>query len=277
MRTPHRLTLLFAIIALVLATPAFAGVVIEAGPDLWQTRADGDTRVDFVLDPIPANFFCPGSEPYVDVIAFKGVPLTTRPAGVLGTTDTLVQRLDDAVFDADGRAFTRVQVQAMEFEGMAPVKTNCGTFAVRTVLDGEQPITDMEIRRLRKTGGVFIAPISVNVRMIFTPLDARNKGQVEIAREMRFAPMPNAVWATKPGPSGVATPGNFLVDTNADGEADTWYSGTPGFVVGWALDGNNNAYGPSNCHCEYNTCGHQHCTAPPNCPPFELCEFEPQL
>jgi hypothetical protein len=71
--------------------------VIYNGIDLWRTMGNGSTFADFAKNPIPAGFFCARSEPFTGRIAFQGVPVATGTPGVLGKTDTLVQRLDDAV------------------------------------------------------------------------------------------------------------------------------------------------------------------------------------
>ncbi|MEM7051731.1 MAG: hypothetical protein AAF604_18835 [Acidobacteriota bacterium] len=256
------------VVAALLVSPAFAANdVITAGPDLWETTDNGSTRADFLLEPIPAGFFCNGGEAFRGSIAFKGVPLTTRPADILGTTDTIVQRLDDAVFNGSGHARTRVQVLAMEFEGLDIVKTDCGTYHVRTVLEGKQPITEMEILRDDDNGGRFLAEIAVRVRLIFSPIDAVEKGTRTLVRELAFAPAPNARWANKVGPDGIETPAAVMVDTDADRTPDAWIGGTPDFVTGWSIDGNGNFSEGSDCHCDYASCGHRHCLSAPG--PFE--------
>lgn len=262
MKISHRLSTALLIALTLLAAPAFAaGNTIVAGPDLWRTTDDGSTRADFVNDPIPADFFCSGSAPYSGKISFKGHPLATEPAGILGQTDTIVYRLDNAVFNDQDRAHTRVQVIALEFDSISPLKNDCGTFDVRTELEGEQPITDMEIVRLRKTGGLFFAPISVRVKMTFTPRDG--KGPLELIRELNFAPAPNATWTDRPGTGRVAPEGFFRVDTTANGEADTWVPWPSGFAAGWDTD-MNGAYNATqlDCHCDYDICAHQHCLVP---------------
>ncbi|MEM7051727.1 MAG: hypothetical protein AAF604_18815 [Acidobacteriota bacterium] len=273
--------------ALLLAAPTFAANdFIAAGPDLWETTSNGSTRADFLLEPIPAGFFCNGGEAFRGAIGFKGVPLATHPNHILGSTDTIVQRLDDAVLNDSGHGSTRVQVIAMEFEGLDLVKTDCGTYSVRTVLEGEQPITNMEIIRTSDDGGIFLAEIAVRVRLIFTPIEAREKGARSLVRELAFAPAPNAGWSTKAGHGGVETPTAVMVDTDADRQPDTWVYGTDGFVTGWSPDDNGNLVEGSDCHCTYSECGHKHClqpssecwrgcTAGVDCPSF--CALEPML
>src|SRR5215813_1469566 len=88
-------------VALLVAGSAFAGGFsrIAPGIDNWQTLGGGATRYNFGEQPIPADFFCVGSEPFRGSVEFEGVPLRTEPADALGTTDTVVERLDTAVFN----------------------------------------------------------------------------------------------------------------------------------------------------------------------------------
>src|SRR6185436_6075704 len=135
--------------------------VITNGIDLWRTPGAGGTFADFAREPLPAGFFCATSAPFTGRIVFRGVPVKTKPASALGPADTIIQRLDDAVFTKglaaihpfalrgnDGSmqqvdasffsgqevAATRIQVKAISFAGVQPVKTACGSFAVRASL-----------------------------------------------------------------------------------------------------------------------------------------------
>ena len=66
--------LLVVTLMLVLALPAFAGArTIRSGIDLWMTTGDGTTYADFSKLPIPAGFFCAGSEPFLGKVAMRGV------------------------------------------------------------------------------------------------------------------------------------------------------------------------------------------------------------
>src|ERR1700712_120854 len=111
------------------ATSAFAADrAIQNGIDVWSTRGDGSTFVDFALTPIPAGFFCAGSAPFTAKVAFQGVPLVTDNLKALGNTDTIVQRLDDAVFNKRGVAVTRTQVRAISLRRVSPLETGCREF-----------------------------------------------------------------------------------------------------------------------------------------------------
>lgn len=258
----------FAVAVLVstlLAAPAIAANdTISNGIDLWYTRGDGSTHRDFSREPIPSGFFCAAAEPFTGKIEFRGLPVATSPKGVLGATDTIVHRLDDATFNEDGIAQTRLQVRALSFVATRPIDTACGPFDVRVTLAGEQPITKMTIVRTSDFGGFFLSPIEVNVRMIFTPVNGKAGAQpLELITELRFAPAPNARWAAGFDSRAPQFAGFLAVDTDGDGRPDTNLPGTSNFAAGWShVPGRG--YAPieeSICHCEWEYCGHVHCTS----------------
>ncbi len=240
-----RNTLLKALCGLILLTllaiPAGAAKnVVSRGIDLWMTPADGSTFVDFSAEPLPRGFFCRGSAPFDGKILFMGSPVVTSPPEAFGRTDTIVERLDDAVFDQHGVAYTRIQVRALSFAGLRPIKTSCGAFEVRVVLDGEQPVTDMFIFRDHQHGGRFEAPISVNVRTFFTPIQRPNQVPLEISQSLHFAAAENARWADGFGETGLQARSQVAVDTDGSGRPDSFLRGsTPDFAAGLGapLDG----------------------------------------
>jgi len=232
-RSFPRITLFLAALAL-LASPGLAlDPIVYSGSDLWITPGDGTTFADFSHIPVPADFFCSGSQPFTGKIVFEGVPLTTKPAAVLGRTDTIVHRLDDAVFDRNGLATTRIQMAAMEFQGIQPFRNECGTFRVGLVLEGPQPITEMRIQRLGPGFGTFEADISVNIKMTFTPVDHKGP-EMALYRDLAFAPSVN-VWSSDHGETTIHHPGFIHVDTDSDRVADTFIVGTSrNFIAGFA-------------------------------------------
>ena len=226
-----KLSCLIVLLAVLLAVPAFAADrVIYNGIDLWRTVSNGWTYADFAKTPIPAGFFCFKSEPFSGRIPFKGVPVATSVPGALGVTDTIVQRLDDAAFNRKGVAVTRLQVRSLNFESLAPLKTACGDFVAKVSLDGEQPVTTMRIIRENEKGGHFLASISVNIKISFTPVGRPATERLEIRKEIRFPPLPNQRWVSLGAQSGVK--GFFLVDTDGDRTPDTYLPGTSNFGVG---------------------------------------------
>src|SRR5262245_39317454 len=111
----------WGIVGILLALPAGAAApaTITRGVDIFTTS--GGTRADFTSNPIPADFFCLGSSAFSGSIPLSGVPLVTAPAGIAGTTDTVVERLADAVFGAGGAASTRIILRALKMRGSLTV------------------------------------------------------------------------------------------------------------------------------------------------------------
>jgi len=230
-----RITFTLAALALI-AAPAFAvgfDPVIEHGSDIWQTRPDGTSFVSFGADPLPADFFCTGSEPFAGRIVMGGVPLDTVPVGALGATDTIVQRLDTAVFDESGVATSRIQLSAIQLRSVQPFRTACGAFTVDvTLADSEQPMGEMRIVRQGPTFGYYESKVSLNVLISFTPVED-NGPALEVLRHIDF-PANRNFWASEPGENGIQYNGFVMVDTDANGEADTFVPGTSSnFAPGW--------------------------------------------
>lgn len=219
------------LLAFCLVSPVFAADrVIQNGIDVWMTKGDGKTFVDFAKTPIPAGFFCPGSAAFAGKVAFRGEPIVTSIPGALGKTDTIVQRLDNAEFDKRGVAVTRIQARALSLKSMEPVQTSCGKFDVSVALDGTQPTTRMRIIRDNAQGGRFSAPLALNTKMTFTPVGRINGETLEIAVPVRFPAAPNVPWRSRviaPDPAGFV-----LVDTDGDRSPDTYLPGKSNFVAG---------------------------------------------
>ena len=225
------LSLLFSL------SPLAADPMIQRGIDVFTTLADGKTYYDFAFSPIPAGFFCKGSKPFTGRVAFKGLPLTTGTPGELGAADTIIERLDDAVFDTQGVAVTRLQFRALSLVSIAPVQTACGAFHVYVSLGGKQRVTTMNILRTQEGGGNFVAPLAVDVRMTFIPVKpARHKA----ARNLEFTgsftfpanPMP---WSLRKSAMAKGR-GPVVVDTNGDLVPDTRLPGTSNFAPGQSPD-----------------------------------------
>src|SRR6266852_1284881 len=123
MRSSARTAVAVAVVlVLVAATAALAAEPVRKGVDLWMTVA-GRAQTSFADEPIPAGFFCAGSQPFTGTVTFKGVPLAVTPAKSLTGIDTVVRRLDDAVFDAKGEATTRIQLMALSLASIEPIQT----------------------------------------------------------------------------------------------------------------------------------------------------------
>ncbi|MFN7960476.1 MAG: hypothetical protein U0002_04330 [Thermoanaerobaculia bacterium] len=270
---------LVALLGLVLSLPALAAdPVIFKGIDVFTTTADGSTHYDFKTSPIPAGFFCPGSAPFTGQVAFRGLPLVTGVPGQLGGADTIVERLDDAVFDAQGRAVTRVQLRALSLVSLAPISTSCGRFNVYASLAGTQRITTMNIFRLHEKSGVFSAPLAVDARLSFVPVLGKASRPLELQGSFNLSGGEPIPWA-KPGNASSAPTGAVLVDTNGDGKVETRLAGTSNFVAGARSASDDGVQLPPRallecaCGCWYTSCHTDPATGKDHC--VQRCGYEP--
>ena len=250
-------------------SPLAADSTIQRGIDIFTTAGDGRTFYDFAQNPIPAGFFCKGSKPFTGRVAFKGLPLATGTPGQLRGADTVIERLDDAVFDANGIAVTRIQFRALSLVSTAPIKTVCGAFHVYVSLGGQQRVTTMNIYRTQEGGGDFVAPLAVNTRVTFIPVKpVRNKvaRNLELAADFTFpaSPLP---WSFQDGAREKRI-GSVTVDTNGDLTPDTLLPGTSNFSPGSSPDrfmlkiGGTCPCPQTSCHTDPST-GKTHCTTEP--------------
>ena len=253
-------------------SPLAADSTIQRGIDIFETRGDGKTFYDFAQNPIPAGFFCKGSQVFTGQIAFKGLPLATEIPGQLRGGDTVIERLDDASFDAKGTAVTRIQFRALSLVSIAPIKTGCGAFHVYVSLRGTQRVTTMKIYRTQDAGGNFVAPLAVNTRVTFIPVKpARNKAarKLELAADFSFpdAPLP---WRFSAGARAKGM-GPVIVDTNGDLTPDTLLPSTSNFLAGSSPDrfmSKVDSYYSTCDPCAFRRChtdpstGKQHCSYP---------------
>lgn len=247
------IVLLFGTSHLSSADPA-----IRPGIDIFATVGGGSTYYDFSKNPIPAGFFCDSSTTFTGRVALKGLPIETGVPGQLWNTDTIVERLDEAVFDASGVAETRIQFRALSMVSIAPIKSSCGAFYVYITLDGKQPITKMRILRSEVDGGSFRAPLAANVRLTFVPVRGTSSHNLELKGSVRFSGKP-IPWAFPKGKALNQT-GSAVVDTNGDLRPDTRLPGTSNFMAGVPPQGLR-PINAKECYCTcHEDSGEQHCT-----------------
>lgn len=261
MRKQGRLAVLVVVLLFSSLAPLAAAPVIERGIDVFTTVDNGKTFYDFADSPIPAGFFCKSSRPFTGRVALKGLPLETE--GKLRSADTVIERLDDAVFDASGVATTRIQFRALSLVSSAPIKTGCGAYHVYVTLGGKQRVTAMRIAQTEENGGTFLAPLAVDARMTFVPVKGRSPRKLELTGSFTF-PAAALPWSFEGGPATKRL-GPVVVDTNGDLIPDTLFAGTSNFAPGWSPKGSLAKNGPC-FQCEPESChdyqGKQHCTGP---------------
>ncbi len=71
---------------------------VQPGIDLYMTVEGPGSYYDFLGDPIPSEFFGPGSDPFDGVICLTGVPIDPS---YYDHTDTIVNRLNPSFFSGD--------------------------------------------------------------------------------------------------------------------------------------------------------------------------------
>jgi|CXWL01.1.fsa_nt_gi hypothetical protein len=217
---------------LLLAAAPLAAAPVDRGVDLWRTRGNGTTFIDFSANPIPAGFFCDGSPAFTGKVAFEGVPLETDIPGGLFGADTVVERLDDANFNRRGQATTRIQVRALSLSSVKPIATGCGLWSVLISLEGEQPTTHMRLVRTGANEGYFQAPLALNGKLTFVQLTGvGNREPLSLARPVEFKITPKIPWSVQPGI--VDRQIDYVrVDTDGDREPDRLIVGGSSFQAG---------------------------------------------
>jgi hypothetical protein len=212
------------------ALPAAAAEPIQRGIDAWTTIPEG-TFANLANNPLPAGFFCNEFAGYAGPIYLKGVPIMTE-GGLLNRTDTIVERVDDAVFNKRGVASTRVRVRALQLTGVETFKTVCGEYKVDVTLDGPQPLSKMRIVRENNKGGRFMVPLAINTKIIFTRVDNESE-QFEFADHVRFTPNPLSRWSYRPSsPAGKRVSAPLMIDTDWDGTPDALIPAQSNFSPG---------------------------------------------
>ena len=238
--------------------------VIKRGIDVFTTTANGKSFYDFAKNPIPAGFFCEGSAAYTGRVALRGLPIETATPGQLRGADTIVERLDDASFNRNGVAVTRIRLRALSLVSIAPIRTSCGDFHVYVRLADKQRITTMRIDRTSPHGGTFSAPVAVDARMSFVPVKGRSVRKLEMTGSFNL-PQIAIPWSLEggPGTKGVAS---AVIDTNGDMKPDTRLAGTSNFAPGWSPDGIKGVVAAMCTLCEPEICHDEgsgmHCTGP---------------
>ncbi|HEX6902123.1 MAG TPA: hypothetical protein VF789_20570 [Thermoanaerobaculia bacterium] len=241
---------------------AIADPAIKPGIDVFTTVGKGFTYYDFSKNPVPASFFCDSSSPFTGRVALKGLPIETGIPGQLQNSDTIIERLDEAVFDANGVAETRIRFRALSMVSIAPIKTSCGAYHVYVTLDGKQPVTKMRILRSQPDGGTFRATLAAKVRLTFVPVRGTDHRKLELKGSVRF-PVKPIPW-TFPNHEILKPMGSAVVDTNGDLRPDTRLPGTSNFTAGVppkGLSSISKAGIGGDCYCTCHAAsGEQHCT-----------------
>lgn len=249
---------LAAVLLLGMSHLAIADPSIKPGIDVFRTVGGGKTSYNFAKTPIPAGFFCDSSLAFTGRVSLGGLPVETGAPGQFLNTDTIIERMDEAVFDARGVAETRIRFRALSMVSVAPIKTSCGAFHVYVTLDGKQPVTKMRIHQSQQGGGTFRAPLAANVRLTFVPVKGTSPRKLEIRGSVKF-PAKSIPWSYPDSKISKQVAAS-VVDTNGDLRPDTKLPGTSNFSAGLPPGLRSITAAACICRCHFDD-GEHHCTA----------------
>lgn len=155
-----RATVLSILFALLAAVPV-AAQDIPKGTDYWRTPLNG-TKFKFPEKEVEGLCKAQPDNSWNHEVALRGVPAQGSD------WDSAVERLEDAKFDKNGVATTRVRFQSLFLISTTPSDTPCGRLIwTARLAKGRQRVTPMTITKKGPTGrgGVFSAELALRVEM----------------------------------------------------------------------------------------------------------------
>lgn len=250
---------------LLVAAPALAQTTIQQGIDAWTTTGGTRATVD-----VPADFFCPGSAPVNTLVDLQGVPLATNPPHVLGTVDTIIERLKDAVLVPGACVDVPTVVRAVSLESIPGQELNvfCPDTGDNTrwkvkacTCDccGSQPVTTLQLcddgtgAACGQTCGFFTGELKLDICLRFENIDDWTvlgpvQDQVTLGVSNQFCD-------TNPG-GAFEYADALLVDTSCNGRPNLAVACTTNFFPGATCPGSGCP--PPVCH---EGPGHDHCVS----------------
>jgi hypothetical protein len=196
---------------------------IPPGPDLWVTPPGGSTHIDyFTENPIPADFFGPGSDPFYGQICLGGTPLQTTPPGMLGPTDVVVERLAPAFLPIPGAEIDiPIEIVALSLVSCQPITVSYNgdpieQWEVRACLSSVVPQQQGTMRIIKDCpdGGTFTSTLPVTPKLIFTRVNPPGGQQIMDPAHQDIMTTQNGHWThAVPPPFGLwESPGGVTVD-----------------------------------------------------------------
>ncbi len=142
---------------------------IPPGQDCWTTPC-GASFADFAEDPIPADFFQPGSQPFEGQIAL---------GSGTGFVDTVVQRLEEMCFEPPDPSTAEVPIELVELNLVScePI-TVLNDFGEPSYWDVQVGLSETAVElgvlsatKTHANGGTFDSVLFVQPRYTFTRVD----------------------------------------------------------------------------------------------------------
>ena len=154
-------------------------LTILPGTDTWVHPPEGST-VDgsFTEQPIPADFFGPGSDPFDGVISLTGSPCQTTPLGTLEPTDMIIERTETLELPSiPSIDKVPIKIIALSLVSSTPITVTYGggttteEWDVQVYLSSifsQGEIPHLEVIRDDINSGTFTCELSVRPRYVFT-------------------------------------------------------------------------------------------------------------
>ncbi len=131
--------------------------------------------------PIPADFFGPGSDPFVGQVCLAGVPLGPTAFGTFGDADTIIRRTSDP-FDADGivslpaeASPVSIEIVALSLVSVSPITVTYSggqdpeLWSAAVDLSDVTPAAGMLMAtKTHCNGGTYTSQMNVQPRFTFT-------------------------------------------------------------------------------------------------------------
>ena len=252
---------LMAVMFVLTTTPILMATNISPGYDLFTTPSGSNTFVQFANNPIPADFFGPGSDPFYGRIELQGAPMNTVPPGILGPTDTVIRRLDAATLPSCGAGDEiPIEIVALNLVSVSPITVtfNGGQFNelwdVNGCLSGSapQPTGTMTIHHDCDAGGTFTSQMFVLPNFTFTQVDDPQNQRIFDFGVEGLPPIEldnsNGYWThSDPSFNIISSPGGVMIDRDCDGATETTIGPGSNFFAGVV---------GSPCYCGYEPYGY---------------------
>lgn len=219
---------------------------VSPGVDLWITPPTGNTYMNFIYTPIPADFFGPGSDPFNGVIPLQGEPLNTSPPDILGPTDTIVERIESAALPACGASDpVQIELIALSLVSIGPMTVtynggqNPESWDVQICLSSSvsQDPGSMTITKGCDEGGTFTAELRVIPKFTFSKVANPQDQRVFDFGSEGVPSIPlvtsDGHWLySDPGFGIITSPGALTADHDCDGSADISVGASSNFFPG---------------------------------------------
>lgn len=225
------------------SAPVLAQDVLP-GTDVWSTPAGGLSFQDFSSDPIPADFFNPGSDPFTGRIELQGQPLPnlTDPLdpGIL-PYDTIIERTGTATLGTVGsEAEIPIEIVALSLASTEPITVtyNGGQspelWDVQVCLSKNPQVPGtMKLRRNCAEGGTFDSTLPVVPKLVFVRQSDLLTRQLDPAPSLTLVGNRGRwVFEAEPFLDITQVPAGTVTDGNCDLIPDAPLAGSSNFTPG---------------------------------------------